>query len=210
MLLQNKLTHSHETSRNSVPNSIGAGWSGGATASSPGERCTRSIGWVRSSISSKRSAIPATTSGSSSCGGTFWEQWPVCPRGGVAHQRLAGGPSRARRDRLRGEAPGAGRRQGPRSRDCRRGPDGGSGPGAADDPGGQRSPWVACALEGHGHRRGGGGACGVAGCEPMNEPDPGDRAKNVTRLSAGRLAQVACLLEVTARKPGNVHRFWRL
>jgi len=41
----------------------------------------------------------------------------------------------------------------------------------------------------------------------MNEPDPGDRARNVTRLSAGRLAQVACLLEVTARKPGNVHRF---
>jgi triphosphoribosyl-dephospho-CoA synthase len=26
-------------------------------------------------------------------------------------------------------------------------------------------------------------------------------------LSPGRLAQVACLLEVTARKPGNVHRF---
>jgi len=41
----------------------------------------------------------------------------------------------------------------------------------------------------------------------MNEPDPGERASNVTRLSAGRLAQVACLLEVTARKPGNVHRF---
>ena len=41
----------------------------------------------------------------------------------------------------------------------------------------------------------------------MNEPDPGDRARNVTRLSAGRLAQVACLLEVTARKPGNVHRY---
>src|SRR5208337_4606214 len=41
----------------------------------------------------------------------------------------------------------------------------------------------------------------------MNEPDPGERARNVTRLSAGRLAQVACLLEVTAQKPGNVHRF---
>ncbi len=27
------------------------------------------------------------------------------------------------------------------------------------------------------------------------------------RLSAGRLAELACLLEVTARKPGNVHRF---
>ena len=26
-------------------------------------------------------------------------------------------------------------------------------------------------------------------------------------LSPGELAQVACLLEVTARKPGNVHRF---
>lgn len=41
----------------------------------------------------------------------------------------------------------------------------------------------------------------------MNEPDHGDKGKNVTRLSPGRLAQVACLLEVTARKPGNVHRF---
>ncbi len=45
----------------------------------------------------------------------------------------------------------------------------------------------------------------------MNEPDadsdPGDRATNGTALSAGRLAEVACLLEVTARKPGNVHRF---
>jgi len=41
----------------------------------------------------------------------------------------------------------------------------------------------------------------------MNECDPGGKAKNVTDLSAGRLAQVACLLEVTARKPGNVHRF---
>jgi triphosphoribosyl-dephospho-CoA synthase len=41
----------------------------------------------------------------------------------------------------------------------------------------------------------------------MNEPDHGDAGKNVTRLSPGRLAQVACLLEVTARKPGNVHRF---
>ena len=43
----------------------------------------------------------------------------------------------------------------------------------------------------------------------MNEPgpDPGDQAANGTGLSAGRLAEVACLLEVTARKPGNVHRF---
>lgn len=29
----------------------------------------------------------------------------------------------------------------------------------------------------------------------------------MSRPSAGQLAQVACLLEVTARKPGNVHRF---
>jgi triphosphoribosyl-dephospho-CoA synthase len=28
-----------------------------------------------------------------------------------------------------------------------------------------------------------------------------------SRLSVGQLAQIACLLEVTARKPGNVHRF---
>ncbi len=41
----------------------------------------------------------------------------------------------------------------------------------------------------------------------MNEPDTGGSAQNVSGLSAGRLAQVACLLEVTARKPGNVHRF---
>ena len=26
-------------------------------------------------------------------------------------------------------------------------------------------------------------------------------------FSPGQLAQIACLLEVTARKPGNVHRF---
>ena len=32
-------------------------------------------------------------------------------------------------------------------------------------------------------------------------------ARSRPSLSAGRLAQVACLLEVTARKPGNVHRF---
>jgi triphosphoribosyl-dephospho-CoA synthase len=29
----------------------------------------------------------------------------------------------------------------------------------------------------------------------------------VNELSAGKLAQVACLMEATARKPGNVHRF---
>ena len=29
----------------------------------------------------------------------------------------------------------------------------------------------------------------------------------MTPLSAGRIAQVACLLEVSSRKPGNVHRF---
>ena len=32
-------------------------------------------------------------------------------------------------------------------------------------------------------------------------------AETTERLSAGRLAELACLLEVTARKPGNVHRF---
>ena len=26
-------------------------------------------------------------------------------------------------------------------------------------------------------------------------------------LSPGQLAQIACLLEVTARKPGNIHRY---
>ncbi len=41
----------------------------------------------------------------------------------------------------------------------------------------------------------------------MNELDSGRGARHVCQLSAGRLAQVACLLEVTARKPGNVHRF---
>ena len=39
---------------------------------------------------------------------------PVCSRGGVAYQRGGGGPSRARRDRPRGETPGPGRRQGHR------------------------------------------------------------------------------------------------
>jgi triphosphoribosyl-dephospho-CoA synthase len=40
--------------------------------------------------------------------------------------------------------------------------------------------------------------------------DPSRRRDQTTRwpaLSPGRLAEIACLLEVTARKPGNVHRF---
>ncbi len=41
----------------------------------------------------------------------------------------------------------------------------------------------------------------------MNEPDSGQRADTASSLSAGRLAQIACLMEVTAQKPGNVHRF---
>jgi triphosphoribosyl-dephospho-CoA synthase len=41
----------------------------------------------------------------------------------------------------------------------------------------------------------------------MNEQGPGSTFESGDRLSAGRLAQIACLLEVTARKPGNVHRF---
>ena len=32
------------------------------------------------------------------------------------------------------------------------------------------------------------------------------KASSGSGLSPGRLAQIACLLEVTARKPGNVHR----
>ena len=39
----------------------------------------------------------------------------------------------------------------------------------------------------------------------------GDQAlhprSDASRLSPGQLAQVACLLEATARKPGNVHRY---
>jgi triphosphoribosyl-dephospho-CoA synthase len=38
-------------------------------------------------------------------------------------------------------------------------------------------------------------------------PGPSCRTGRKERLSAGRLAEVACLLEVIARKPGNVHRF---
>ena len=42
----------------------------------------------------------------------------------------------------------------------------------------------------------------------MTEPDPLSHPENSPRpvLSPGRLAQIACLLEVNARKPGNVHR----
>src|SRR5262249_3943909 len=37
---------------------------------------------------------------------------------------------------------------------------------------------------------------------------PGGRvSREVTLLSIGLCAQAACILEVTARKPGNVHRF---
>jgi triphosphoribosyl-dephospho-CoA synthase len=41
----------------------------------------------------------------------------------------------------------------------------------------------------------------------MTNPDQPNSLSNGSFLTAGRLAQVACLLEVTARKPGNVHRF---
>jgi triphosphoribosyl-dephospho-CoA synthase len=38
-------------------------------------------------------------------------------------------------------------------------------------------------------------------------PRPPGGSGTSERLSAGRLAELACVLEVTARKPGNVHRF---
>ncbi len=38
-------------------------------------------------------------------------------------------------------------------------------------------------------------------------PGPPGGSGTSERLSAGRLAELACVLEVTARKPGNVHRF---
>ena len=38
----------------------------------------------------------------------------------------------------------------------------------------------------------------------------GRRHSTGPQLSPGRLAQIACLMEVTARKPGNVHRFAEL
>ncbi len=41
----------------------------------------------------------------------------------------------------------------------------------------------------------------------MNDPGGKNSARSRPSLSAGGLAQVACLLEATARKPGNVHRF---
>src|SRR4051794_26967540 len=34
-----------------------------------------------------------------------------------------------------------------------------------------------------------------------------DMRRSPTGMSPGRLAQIACILEVSARKPGNVHRF---
>ncbi len=41
----------------------------------------------------------------------------------------------------------------------------------------------------------------------MSKQDRQDAPSNNAPLSVGRLAQIACLLEVMARKPGNVHRF---
>jgi triphosphoribosyl-dephospho-CoA synthase len=43
----------------------------------------------------------------------------------------------------------------------------------------------------------------------MSREPAGKREETIARkaLSPGRLAEIACLLEVTARKPGNVHRF---
>lgn len=42
------------------------------------------------------------------------------------------------------------------------------------------------------------------GAEPPRQPRESTAGRT---LSPGRLAEIACLLEVTARKPGNVHRF---
>src|ERR1017187_7027443 len=43
----------------------------------------------------------------------------------------------------------------------------------------------------------------------MTEQSPSSSCESDAGLSQspGRLAEIACLLEVTARKPGNVHRF---
>jgi triphosphoribosyl-dephospho-CoA synthase len=41
----------------------------------------------------------------------------------------------------------------------------------------------------------------------MNLERPDGASPQIARLSPGRLAAIACLLEVTARKPGNVHRY---
>ena len=43
---------------------------------------------------------------------------------------------------------------------------------------------------------------------PMSETSPHSLLiAHCSLLSSGHLAQIACLFEVTARKPGNIHRF---
>ena len=118
--------------------------------------------------------------------------------GGDWRTNVAVGGRRPRpRARRRGRAPGPPRGEG------RRGEDGGGRPAArprarrAGRPRGQRRP----RLAGPGRRRPGStwprrSSLELPGRPPMTTP--------------GLLAQVACLLEATARKPGNVHRLARL
>ena len=115
------------------------------------------------------------------------------PRGG---RRGSGGrtsPSAAGRRRQRSTPPTSGWRSMP---PAPWGGDGGSRPDrrpGARRPGrprGQRRPRLACARRGHGRRRG--------------EADP--RTPEGKAMTPGAIAQIACLLEVTAKKPGNVHR----
>src|SRR4051812_38929157 len=63
--------------------------------------------------------------------------------------------------------------------------------------GSQRGPGLARVIRCDRHR-----------CCRRDPREPPRRASmNHTSLSPGQIAQVACLLEATARKPGNVHRF---
>ena len=86
-----------------------------------------------------------------------------------------------------------------------RGEDGGGRPhprprsGRAGGPGGQRRPRLACPRGRDRDRRRRGDPGRPEGRPAMTRP--------ATRSRRDRLAQIACLLEVTARKPGNVHRF---
>ena len=172
------------------------------TASWPGGRSRRSSGSGPSSTSSRRSGIPATTSAAFVLrrprpGGDP----PVAPRraNGGPTWRWAAGPSRAgstprpsawpsRRPR----AVGAGWRASTSCPDLDRGEPG--------RPRGQRRARLAGPGAGDRRRRRRGDPGRTSGSDRRCAPD----------LSRDSSPQVACLLEATARKPGNVHRGPRL
>ena len=139
---------------------------------------------------------------------------PACKTGRMAHQRLAGRKRRALPARSGGRAACPGRGPRDRSGDGGRRPDRRSRPGPAGRAGGQRGAWLAGPGTRDRNRRRGSDPRGFEryGQVASNHGRPQRPAHRADSQPAAtsRLAgspRAACLLEVNARKPGNVHRF---